>query len=263
MLDRALDAGVPAAGVVGDSVYGHSAELRQRREARGPAYVLAVPRHEYVWVDFQPVQVQTLQAAADWAPRACGMGAKGPRVYDWQVQTLAAPAGLPGARYLLCRRSREDPVQSQIYLGYAARPCALETLVQVAGTRGCIESGCEAAKGEVGLDEYEVRSATGGYRHITLALWAMALLAVIRATTLPAAPAPKKKAHPQPEGFQTVPRAGLGLSLTAIRQQLWQLWQLCLHILPAAHHGLAWLDWKRYHQWVAQCCHYRRRTAVD
>ena len=61
----------------------------------------------------------------------------------------------------------------------------------------CIESGFEAAKGEVGLDEYEVRSATGWYRHITLALWAMALLAVIRASTLPAAspvesPAKKK-----------------------------------------------------------------------
>ena len=65
--------------------------------------------------------------------------------------------------------------------------------MQVAGTRGCIESGFEAAKGEVGLDEYEVRRATGWHRHITLALWAMALLAVIRATTLPTQPPPQKK----------------------------------------------------------------------
>ena len=65
---------------------------------------------------------------------------------------------------------------------------------------------------EVGLDEYEVRSATGWQRHVTIALWAMALLAVIRATTLPAQ-SPPKKAHGQSGGLQTVPRAGVGLSL--------------------------------------------------
>ncbi len=41
----------------------------------------------------------------------------------------------------------------------------------------------EEAKGEVGLDEYEVRSWTGWYRHITLALLAHAFLAGIRAAT--------------------------------------------------------------------------------
>ena len=106
-------------------------------------------------------------------------------MYDWHCQTLAAPAGQPWSRYLLCRRSREDPARQQAYLVLAPQGCALQTLVQVAGTRWCIESGFEAAQGEVGLDEYEVRSATGWHRHVTLALWAMALLAVIRATTLP------------------------------------------------------------------------------
>jgi hypothetical protein len=56
------------------------------------------------------------------------------------------------------------------------------------GTRWTIESSCAAAKGEVGLDRYEVRSWTGWYRHITLAMWAYALLAVVRAR------------HQQPEG---------------------------------------------------------------
>lgn len=158
--------------------------------------MLAVPANEYVWVGHRQVQVQEIQAgllAEEWQPRACGLGAKGPRVYDWQCRALAAPAGQPWGRYLLCRRSREDPARTQAYLVLAPQGCALQTLVQVAGTRGCIESGFEAAKGEVGLDEYEVRSATGWYRHVTLALWAMALLAVIRATTLPAESLPKKK----------------------------------------------------------------------
>ena len=34
----------------------------------------------------------------------------------------------------------------------------------------------------MGLDEYEVRSWTGWYRHITLSMWALALLAAVRAT---------------------------------------------------------------------------------
>ncbi len=46
-----------------------------------------------------------------------------------------------------------------------------------AGRRWTIESSFEAAKGEVGLDHYEVRSWAGWYRHITLALLALALLA--------------------------------------------------------------------------------------
>ena len=69
--------------------------------------------------------------------------------------------------------------------GGLRRLCAtdttLEEVVRVAGMRWTIEICFEAAKGEVGLDHYEVRSWTGWYRHITLALWALALLAVVRA----------------------------------------------------------------------------------
>jgi hypothetical protein len=53
-------------------------------------------------------------------------------------------------------------------------------LVRVAGMRWTIESCFEAAKGEVGLDEYEVRSWTGWQRHVTLAMLAHAYLAVVR-----------------------------------------------------------------------------------
>jgi SRSO17 transposase len=62
----------------------------------------------------------------------------------------------------------------------------------VAGTRWTIESSFEAAKGEVGLDHYEVRSWTGWYRHVTLAMWAYALLAIVRARHLQELPLPKK-----------------------------------------------------------------------
>ena len=54
----------------------------------------------------------------------------------------------------------------------------------MAGSRWTVESSFEAAKGEVGLDQYEVRSWTAWYRHITLAMWALALLTVMRAGTI-------------------------------------------------------------------------------
>jgi SRSO17 transposase len=52
----------------------------------------------------------------------------------------------------------------------------------VAGTRWAVEEGFQQAKGEVGLDHYEVRRWPGWYRHITLALLAHAFLVVVTRT---------------------------------------------------------------------------------
>ena len=117
------------------------------------------------------------------SPSWVGWGPRGP-AYTMVNRARAAPEGQPWGRYLRFRRSQGEVNPIQAYLVYADQPCDREILVPVVGTRGCIESGCEAAKGEVGLDEYEVCSATGGYRHMTLALWALVLWAVIRTPTL-------------------------------------------------------------------------------
>ena len=53
--------------------------------------------------------------------------------------------------------------------------------MRVAGTRWAIEECFEEAKGEVGLDQYEVRRWDGWYRHITLA---HAYLAAVRQQTM-------------------------------------------------------------------------------
>jgi hypothetical protein len=61
-----------------------------------------------------------------------------------------------------------------------------------------VERSFEAAQGEVGLDHDEVRSWTGWSRHITLAMWALALLTVLRAGTI-AVEAFKTSQQPPPE----------------------------------------------------------------
>jgi SRSO17 transposase len=66
-------------------------------------------------------------------------------------------------------------------------------MAQVIGTRWVIEESFETAKGEVGLDHYEVRSWHGWYRHITLALLAHAYLTVLRAAAVVTRPTTQKK----------------------------------------------------------------------
>ena len=66
------------------------------------------------------------------------------------------------------------------YLTHAPKDTALARLVQIAGLRWPIESLFEQSKGEVGLDQYEVRSWVGWHRHITLSMFAFAYLTVVR-----------------------------------------------------------------------------------
>ena len=95
---------------------------------------------------------------------------------------------------------------------FAPQATTLEEVVRVAGTRWTIESGFEAAKGEVGLDHYEVRSWTGWYRHITLAMWAYALLTVLRAGAIAVEALKKSLPPPQTGSSLAAFKAGRGLA---------------------------------------------------
>ena len=91
------------------------------------------------------------------------------------------PLREPGRGYwLLARRSVAKPEELAYYVCYGPAGTALEELVRVAGRRWAIEECFEETKGQVGLDQYEVRRWDGWYRHITLAMVAYAYLAVIR-----------------------------------------------------------------------------------
>lgn len=188
MLARAFAAGVPAAWVTADEVYGRDRRLRVWLEEQGRPFVLAVAKNEPLWAPTErgPQQVPAATLAAALAPDAwmrlsAGEGSKGPRLYDWAWGRLARWP-VPGwAHWLLVRRSLADPTDLTYYVVFAPADTTLETLVRVAGTRWAVEESFEIAKGEVGLDQYEVRRWDGWYRHITLALLAQAFLTVVRA----------------------------------------------------------------------------------
>jgi SRSO17 transposase len=201
MLARAFAARVPAQWVTGDSVYGDDRRLRLWLEARPQAYVLAVSGKEYVWLGWRQRRVKAVLAALPaegWMRLSAGDGAKGPRWYDWCWLPLAEPLEPGWRRWLLVRRAVSAPQELQGYVVFAPQDTALAEAVRVAGMRWAVENCFEAAKSEVGLDHYEVRSWTGWYRHITLAMWALALLAVMRAGAI-AVEAFQKNLLPAPE----------------------------------------------------------------
>lgn len=186
MLERAFATGLPHAWITADEVYGRDRRLRRWLESCGEAFVLAIPCQERRWITseegIRAIRVDELArtlAPAAWQRISAGAGAKGDRLYEWAFLP-AQPQG-EAVRGLLMRRSLEDPQDRAYYAVFAPRGATLEELVRVAGRRWAIEIAFEAAKQEVGLDQYEVRKWDAWHRFITLALFAHAFLAVQRA----------------------------------------------------------------------------------
>ena len=184
MIERALDAGVPARWVVGDAVDGSDGKRRRALEARGQAYALAVKRTEQptTWPpDGPPGHVVVADVAAvlepeQWQRLSCGDGAQGERLYEWAYVPLRPALEDGWLHALVIRRSIADPDEVAYYLIYAPTDTPLTAIVQAIGTRWTIEEVFKLAKQRVGLDEDEVRSWTGWHRHTTLALLALAAL---------------------------------------------------------------------------------------
>ena len=108
----------------------------------------------------------------------------------------------PWDHWLLVRRHPSKPDQLAYYVVFGPAETSLATLARVAGRRWAVEECFEVAKQEVGLADYEIRSRHGWYRHITLAMLALAFLAAMRVTLKAAAPAVTaggKKGPPQPD----------------------------------------------------------------
>ena len=201
MIGRALDAGLPCAWVLGDEIYGSDRRLRMDLESREQSFVLAIRSNEKLWSVLgerlgQHTAAQLTQALPNnaWQRLSAGAGSKGERFYDWARMRLTRLQQPPWEHWLLVRRSRRDPTDLAYYVVFGPAETSLATLARVAGQRWTIEECFEVAKQEVGLADYEVRSWHGWYRHITLAMLALAFLAGMR-VTLNAATPRKKGQH--------------------------------------------------------------------
>ena len=183
MLERAREAGVPARWVTADEGYGDDSDLRRWLEGQNQAYVLAVSSNHPLWqagAQERADEIVATLASAAWAPLSCGAGSKGERLYDWAWLHLPYETAAGMTSWLLARRSLSAPTELAYFWVFGPAGTSVQEMVRVAGRRWAIEESFEAAKGTVGLDQYEVRKWTPWYRHITLALLAHAYLEVTR-----------------------------------------------------------------------------------
>lgn len=87
-------------------------------------------------------------------------------------------------KYALARRSLTDKEEYSYYFCYGPAGTTTKNFAEAAGKRWNIESCFETAKQETGLDEYEICSWHGWYRHLTMSMLALAFLSAIRAACL-------------------------------------------------------------------------------
>jgi len=248
MICRALDAGVPAAWVAGDEVYGANPALRAELEARGVGYVLAVACDHPVRAGGASQRADALLRripARAWQCVSAGKGAKGHRYYDWAFLRLdhdgPAPGGQAGQHWLMIRRHQRTG-ELAFYRCFTPRPVPLSTLVHVAGIRWTVEERFQTGKGLVGLDQHQVRRWRSWYRWVTLAMLAHAFLVVVAVT--------EHSCRPPPSGL-------IPLTCNEV-QHLFAA--LLAQPVQDLGHRLRWSAWRRRHQARARTCHYQRQA---
>jgi len=277
MIKRALDAGLTIAWFAGDSVYGSSRPLRTFLESRQKAYTLAVPCKEQVIREEKPQRVDGIAATLtpnDWHCMSAGAGSKGPRLYNWAAIELKN-AGIAGwSHFLVIRQNRETGAKAPkntYVLVFAPVGTPLQKMVEVIGDRWTVEECFKIGKSKVGLDEYEVRSWQGWYRHITLCMFAMAFLAVLRLSSQTLEnPIDHGKEQPKHiveqnesshNSFAQIPlNTHLPMMVPLSLPEIQRLFYYLVASKPlSALHRLTWSFWRRTHQAFARFYHYRRR----
>jgi len=243
MIDRALDAGVPARWVAGDEVYGNDPRLRESLQEHGVAHVLAVARDHRIRTHAGPrraIDLAVTLPATVWQTRSAGPGSKGKRWYAWALVHIDDDG--PGEHRLLIRRNLRTG-EHAFYRCWTSKPVAISALVRVAGMRWRIEENFQAGKGLAALDQHQVRQWTSWQRWTVLAMLAHAFLAVLTAT--------ERTTH-------TVTDELIPLTCNEIRHLLVNLAGRTRH---TAEHVIGWSRWRRRQQARARASHYRRREA--
>jgi SRSO17 transposase len=249
MIRRAVQAGTPAAWVAGDEVYGADPTLRRTVRQLGLGYVLQLAANRRVRTHAGPMRVDALPARipdTSWQTYSCGRGAKGHRDYAWAWIAILPdpgdtdPPSIAGEHHLLIRRTRSSGELAYLRC-WSPRPTSLAELVRVAGQRWRIEESFQSAKGLTGLDQHQVRRWTSWHRWTTLAMLALAFLAVATAI--------ERDATPTPDGL-------IELTVNEFRRLFDAI---LLDERPSLAALLSWSAWRRRHQARARHSHYRRQ----
>src|SRR5690348_10276013 len=192
MISRAIAAGVPFAWFTADEVYGQAKWLQAWLEEQDVWYVMAIRCSDTVTMAEGERRADDLIAAVPargWQRISAGAGAHGPREFDWARIPVRTGWTRGRGHWLLARRSISDPEEIAYYACYGPRRSSTADLAWIAGSRWHIEECFQQAKGEAGLDQYQVRTWRAWYAHITLSMLALAWLSGSKAQ-------PEKRGRP-------------------------------------------------------------------
>jgi hypothetical protein len=282
--------------VAADEVYGRDGTFRAFLEEHRLPYAVAVPTDQTVlprpgWRNLARLGARVADEE-DWVELPAGPSQLDSRRWQWWVRRIPDPEAEVGtdgqdwARWVIARRRPQDGQADKhdYYLARGPEQTTVEELVQVPGARWRVEEAIKLAKSAAGMDDYEVRSWHGWYRHITLAQLAAAFLAAQAAAAAsedgdtPGGVGDRFALQAQlaelsaERGALAGPTSSNGpapIPLTAYEippQALRAGDTPCLLALttpqaaPAQRirHALYWSRWRRCHQALARACHRRR-----
>ena len=186
--------------VTGDDEFGRVTEFREQLRLDGEQYVLDVPCNTSVrdlsqrrsspkggrarCAPWERVDVWAArQPKRRWRKFTIRGGEEGPlevEALQQQVQTKDADGRVGPVERLVVIRSRGSQPRTWYTLTNAVKKVRLSAVVQVHNSHHGVEELFATGKGEVGLDEYEVRSWTGWAHHMTLSMLALWFLQLER-----------------------------------------------------------------------------------
>jgi SRSO17 transposase len=210
---------LPFSWVAADALYGDSPAFRDGVAETGKWYFTAIKENSLIWstppkvhippwcghgphptrlrlkdARKHPVAVKDLVKKIpkqDWVRTVIKEGSKGPIVCDFAfLRVTESRGGLPaGELWLILRRNLDNPSEVKYFYSNAPASIPLAELIRVCGMRWPIETIFEEAKGEVGMDHYEMRSWIGWHHHMLLVSLAHHFLVRLRIQLQELAPA--------------------------------------------------------------------------
>ena len=187
---------VPFQWVAYDESYGKNPTFLAATAALHKWYMAEIPSDTRVWLRTPPIEEpgrgasgrprlyrrvrrsaptpQEVRALILYLPKTAWHrhriheGSQGPLVAEFAIlRVTPVQDRLPGIRqWLICRRSLGSQAEVKFYLSNAPSHCSIQELVRVSGLRWPIETALEEAKGEVGMDQYEIRTWLGWHHHM-------------------------------------------------------------------------------------------------
>ena len=184
--------------VAADALYGDCPAFRDGVAALGKWYFTAIKENSLIWCTppkvhvphwsghgrhptrlrlrdtrKHPMPIRQLVKKIqkqDWVRAVIKEGSKGPLVCDFAfLRVSESRGGLPADElWLIIRRNLDDPSEIKYYFSNAPTNTPLNEFVRISGMRWPIETLFEEAKGEVGMDHYEMRSWLGWHHHMLL-----------------------------------------------------------------------------------------------